>query len=86
MFPTAPESRVASPRRTGRPHSASRSPVIVPEQAAQPVTALDLAGNRSDLGTTVDDFVAQPLVIPFHVVMLDLFDHCTPQGWLTEDD
>lgn len=46
--------------------------MIVFQQAAQPLTALDFASIVSNFITSMDDLIVQPLMVSFSVVMVQI--------------
>lgn len=56
--------------------STSRSAtVVVLQHATESLTAFDLTCNGIDPFLSPDEFVAQSLMVPFAMVMLDVFTH-----------
>ena len=47
--------------------------MVVLEHATKPFSALDLSRNGIDIIARIDEFIAEPLMIPLAVVMLDVF-------------
>ena len=60
--------------------------MVVPQQPAQPLAALDFSGPRADFIARLDDGVSQALVIPLDVVMFDELLDCVTQRRLAEQD
>ena len=60
-------------RNDQRPVSSSRGTSVVElQQATEPFTTLDLASDRTDLFIWLNQLIAQPLMIPLRVVVLDV--------------
>jgi len=47
--------------------------VVVLQHATESLTALDPAGDDLSIILRLDEFIAEPLMIPLAVVMLDVF-------------
>ena len=60
--------------------------VVIPQQPTQPFTALDRARNRTDFVTGLNQFVFEPLMISFAMIMLEENGDCPTQRFLTEEN
>ena len=61
----------------------SSSPIVV-EKASEPFTTLDVSALVRPAALFVDQFVADPLMIPLDVVVLHVFSHGVAQMSLSQ--
>ena len=47
--------------------------VVIPQHSTEPFATLDLAGDSTDFFTRLDQFIVEPLVISFAVIMPEIF-------------
>ena len=56
-----------------------RSPLVVAEQTAEPLVAIDPPARSDVVDASVDQSIAETLMVPLAVVVLDILAHNSPK-------